>query len=317
MSDSSITCRWVVAHEPLDLFLRSANIFKNIIEKESNGRIKIEVYTKSEFDNENNLDQNQGLYRALEDNKFEMAQFQTTAVGTHYKNFFVFDMPFLFKNHDHATRVLDGAIGENLLELLSKNTSMRGLAFTYSGGFRVMVSNQPLTGLDDIKGKTVSCAESPITEKIYDILGANTILDDSGDDLSAHFARMKDINFDGGETTLVRFDKVKDKTPYITNTQHSLFLTTIVVSNEFWDTLSDSDKKIFKDTAKKTALIERTETINDSARFVEESKERCKGFFEFNADEMVKFKNLTSQIYKSDLVKNIFTPALLKKIVAA
>jgi hypothetical protein len=32
---------------------------------------------------------------------------------------------------------------------------------------------------------------------------------------------------------------------------------------------------------------------------------------------MVKFKNLTSQIYKSDLVKNIFAPALLKKIVAA
>jgi TRAP-type C4-dicarboxylate transport system substrate-binding protein len=316
MTETSINCRWVVAHEPLNLFLRSANTFKNIIEKETSGRINIEVLTRKEFFSNPSYNHSASFYKSLRDNKFQMAQFQTTAIGSKFNNFYIFDMPFLFQDHDHASRVLDGSIGENLLELLGKNTAMRGLAFTYSGGFRIMVSNQPLKKIDDIKGKTVSCSESPITKKVYDILGANAILDEHGDDLSAHFERMKDINFDGGETTLVRFDKVKHKTPFITNTNHSLFLTTIVISNDFWNSLSENDQKLFKETAKKTALIERTETIKDSEKFVEQSKNRCSGFFEFGVDEMKKFKEMTSEIYKSELVKNLFAPTLLKKIMA-
>jgi TRAP-type C4-dicarboxylate transport system substrate-binding protein len=311
-----VNLNWVVAHEPLDLFLRSANTFKDIIEKETNGRIKINVQTKSEFFN-TPQDQKVKFYRALRENKFQMAQFQTTAIGSHYDNFFVFDLPFLFKDHEHAKRVLDGSIGENLLDLLSKNTGMRGLAFTYSGGFRIMVSNSPIKNLDDIKQKTLSCAESPITQEMYNILGANTVLDEEGDDLSKHFERMVDIDFDGGETTLVRFDKVKDKTPFITNTQHSLFLTTIVISNDFWNNLSEEDKNLFKQTAKKTALMERQETIADSVKFVEDSKNRCAGFFEFSVDEINKFKELTKEIYNSNLVKKMFTPALVKKILTA
>jgi TRAP-type C4-dicarboxylate transport system substrate-binding protein len=312
-----VNLTWVVAHEPLHLFLRTANAFKNIIEEQTNGRINVTILTKSEFYNDPNAANRRGFFSDLVNNRFQMAQFQTTALGTKYKNFHIFDLPFLFKDHAHATRVLDGSIGENLLDLLSKNTKVRGLAFTYSGGFRVMVSNSPIKNLEDIKGKTISCSESPIAEEIYNILGANPVLDRSGHDLSVHFDENPDIDFDGGETTLVRFDRVKEKTPYITNTKHSLFLTTIVISNEFWDSLSNEDKELFKDAAKKTALAERQETITDSEAFVDESKSRCAGFFEFTKEEMVKFKEATLEIYSSELLKKLFIPAIVKKIRTA
>jgi len=299
------------------LFLRSAKTFKEIIEFKSNGRIQIEILTKSEFFNNQKYINSGSFYKSLKNDNFQMAQFQTTAIGTKYKNFHIFDLPFLFKDHEHASRVLDGSIGKNLLDLLGKNIGIQGLAFTYSGGFRIMVSNQPIKTLNDIKDKTLSCSESPITKQMYQLLGANVILDEDGDDLSVHFNRNLDINFDGGETTLVRFDKVKNKTPFITNTKHSLFLTTIVINNQFWDTLSNEDKLLFKTTAKKTALIERNETIEDSKNFEENSAEKCNGMFEFSEQEMKKFKELTSTIYSSEITKELFTPALVKKILVA
>jgi len=311
-----INLTWVVAHEPLELYLRSVKTFKEIIESESDNRIKINILTKEEFCNQFDI-KKYGFMRAIIKNEIQMGQFQTTAIGSKYKNFHLFDLPFLFRDHEHARKVLDGSIGENLLELLGKNTGMRGLAFTYSGGFRIMVSSKPIKTLTDIKNKILSISESPITQKMYDLLEGITVLDKEGDDLSTHLNNNPDIDFDGGETTLVRFDKVKEKTPFITNTKHSLFLTTIVISEIFWNTLSEEDKILFKNAAKKTALLERTETIEDSKNFELDAKNRCEGFFQLSDSEIQKFKDLTSEIYKSDLVKNIFSPVVLKKIIAA
>jgi TRAP-type C4-dicarboxylate transport system substrate-binding protein len=312
---NNIELTWVVAHEPLDLFIKSANTFKRIIENESNGRIKINVITREQFHEKNHDSKDDGFYRYLKNNEFQMAQFPSGILGRRYADFFAFDLPFLFRDHEHARKVLDGRIGQFLLEKLSEKSDVQGLAFTYSGGFRVIVSETPVKKLEDITGMTLSCAESPVVKETYELLGAKVVLDEDGFDLHSHFEREPNIKFDGGETTLVRYEKIKTLMPYITNSKHSLFLTTIVISNQFWNTLSEEDKILFQTAAKKSALEERTTTIQDTEEFINNSKQHCKGFYQLDDEQLERMKILTSSVYKSNFVKNHISPALVKKIV--
>ena len=57
------------------------------------------------------------------------------------------DMPFIFEDHEHATRVLEGEVGEFLLDKITEKSNVRGMAFTYSGGFRNVLSNKKVNSL--------------------------------------------------------------------------------------------------------------------------------------------------------------------------
>lgn len=309
-----INLKWVVAHEPIELFLRSANIFSNIIREMSDDRINIEILSISEWRKKYNLDESVRGYQSLKDNIIQMGQYQTTVMGMLDKNYNILDMPFLFKDHDHVDRVLNGKIGDTLLKSLGRNSPLTGLAFTYSGGFRIMINKEPITKLDELNGKSFSCVPSSVISETLKSIGINPVIDTSWgiDD-----QELSGLKLDGSETTFVRFEKVKDDYPYIVDTKHSLFLTTIVINTEFYNSLSEKDKEIFNIAAKKAAEQERKQTIADSIDFKNNHTDLCSGLYEFSEKDIEKFKLLTRSLYTSDFAKKSFTPGLLKKIEAA
>ncbi|MEY4432903.1 MAG: hypothetical protein RLZZ44_1033 [Bacteroidota bacterium] len=310
-----LNVKWVVAHEPIDLFLKSAKRFSEIIANLSNGRIEVEVLTQKEWKQKYNIDENVKVFGSLKKNDIQMGQYQTTFLGTLYKNYNILDMPFLFKDHEHVDRVLNGRIGDNLLRLLGKESPLTGLAFTYSGGFRIMINKEPITKLEEFKNKNITCVPSPVITEIFKTIGANVIHDESwGIDEQFDIANASIDEIDSSETTFVRYSKVKNKFPYIVDSKHSLFLTTIVINNDFYNGLSEEYKEIFTLAAKEAALIERKQTIADSEDFVKNHKELCSGLFEFSSEDIEKFKLATRSLYNSNFAKDFFTPGLLKKI---
>ncbi|MCB0363390.1 MAG: hypothetical protein KDD35_11740, partial [Bdellovibrionales bacterium] len=64
----------------------------------------------------------------------------------------VLDMPNIFTDHRHARQVLDGKVGSELQESLLKgsNNRVRGLAYTYSGGWRNIYSTKNIRFLKDL-----------------------------------------------------------------------------------------------------------------------------------------------------------------------
>src|SRR5258705_2142326 len=131
--------RWVLAHEPIELFVRAAKRFTQEVNERAAGQLDIEYMTLSEYAERYNGGKKvtkHDLLDLMESGAIEMSPMYTTWLGERYSHDIrVLDLPFLFRDHDHAAAVLDGEIGECLLEGLSK-TRLKGLAFTYSGGFR-------------------------------------------------------------------------------------------------------------------------------------------------------------------------------------
>ena len=95
------TIRWVLAHEPIELFLRAAKRFKATMEKTAPGRLNYEILTLSEYaDKYKNGAKitKHDLLQLMEDGDIEMSQMYTSTLGRkHHRDMWALDMPFLFR----------------------------------------------------------------------------------------------------------------------------------------------------------------------------------------------------------------------------
>lgn len=150
--------RWVIAHEPLDLFERAAVDFQNFVnEAQSAEKIEVEVMTLSEYSEKYNDGvqvTKHNLLDLMEQGKIEMSQMYTTWLAEDIEHdMLALEMPFIFEDHEHATRVLEGEVGEELLDKITEKSNVRGMAFTYSGGFRNIITDKTVTSLKDLGKK--------------------------------------------------------------------------------------------------------------------------------------------------------------------
>ena len=308
------TIRWVIAHEPIDLFLRAANRFSMQVNEQTNGAIDIEVLSLTDYATKYNNGKKvtkHDLLQLMEDGTVEMSQMYTTWLGHYNKDMFVLDLPFLFRDHEHADRVLEGTIGEYLLEGLEQSSAVRGLAFTYSGGFRIVPSQQEYATVDAFKGAKIRTAKSPVAVDTFLAVGATPIDTVELEEMN-EAARAGVI--DAGESTFVRVIPLEqDKSfAYVNDTAHSLFLTSIIVANGFWDTLDTATQEIMKDAALNAARIERRESIVDVASVKETLGNRV---IEMSASETDKFKTATEVVYTK--YADYFSNDLINKIKSA
>lgn len=305
--------RWVLAHEPIDLFLRAANRFsKEIIEK-TNGQIEIEVMTLSQYEQKyanGKKVTKHDLLDLMESGEIEMSQMYTTTLGKFNKDMFVLDMPFLFRNHEHAASVLEGQIGKGLMAGLAKVSNIQGLAFTYSGGYRMIAATKPIHTVEDLKGLKVRVAKSPVAEDCFTAVGAIPVP-----------MELEEINeaigqelIDGGESTYPRFYSMKQNevSQFVNDTQHSLFLTSILVGKNFWNTLDPQLQSLMTEAALIAASIERKESVEDIKIIQNKCKEDGIAIVTLSLAEQDKFKVATQSVYTK--YKSFFTDGLVDKI---
>jgi len=144
--------RWVIAYEPLDLFERAAKDFQDYLNAAQTAEtIEVEVLTLTEYSQKYNngvIVTKHDLLDLMEQGKIEMSQMYTTWLAEKYEHdLLALDMPFIFEDHAHATRVLEGEVGETLLNKITESSNTRGLAFTYSGGFRNVIVSKKVSAL--------------------------------------------------------------------------------------------------------------------------------------------------------------------------
>lgn len=261
--------RWVIAHEPLNLFLRAAEDFeRRVNEQQSEHKIEVEIMTLTEYSQRYNngvVVTKHDLLDLMEAGKIEMSQMYTTWLAEKYEqDFLVFDLPFLFKDHDHATRVLEGEVGETLLTKLTDKSNVRGLSFTYSGGFRQMIANKRVSTLEELAGTPVRSNRNPVAQATIAALGMKPVV-----------AEVEDLRkvvvegqAEGGETNYPRMYPLRQNevTKTVIDTGHSLFLTSMIVGDRFWNTLSPEVQAVIKKAAILAGREERAETIRDGAR---------------------------------------------------
>ena len=149
-----------------------------------------------------------------------------------------------------------------------------------------------------------------MAEDTFTALGAKPVpldLEEVGD-------AVKKGMIQGAESTYPRYYSMRqnEQLDVLNDTEHSLFLTSIVVGQKFWSSLAPDLQKLMSESAVLAARVEREESIQDAV----ETKEKCQKagiqVVSLSKSEQEKFKAATQGIYRK--YNDYFSAGLVESI---
>jgi tripartite ATP-independent transporter DctP family solute receptor len=167
----------------------------------------------------------------------------------------VLAMPFLFRSIEHQEKVLDGTIGNEILDSFEPYGFV-GLAFYDSGARSIYNSVRPVRSIADMKGLRLRVQQSELMSDMIKALGAQPVELPYGQVLTGLATKL----IDGAENnwpSFVTTDHYK-YAGYYTLTEHTMSPEVLVMSLKAWQSLSADDQKIFRDAALESSQFMRT-----------------------------------------------------------
>jgi TRAP-type C4-dicarboxylate transport system substrate-binding protein len=306
--------KWVIAHEPIGLFLKVADSFAKEVNEQTGGKFNIEVLSLSDYAtkyNDGKKITKNDLMELVNTGAIEMSHIYTTWLADYNKDLHALDLPFLFRDHDHADAVLEGPIGSDLLAGVSKQSNIKAMSFTYSGGYRVVPANFKADTVEAWQGKTVRTSRSPVAVETFKLLGAEPKENIALEEMNA---AAKAGEIEAGESTYVRVFPLQQNEAFsvVNDTAHSLFLTSIIVNQDFFNQFDAETRQIMSTAAFNAARKERRESVADIPNILAECEEKGVMVVTMSEKEKAKFKEITSQVYEK--FADYFTPGLVNGI---
>ena len=213
------------------------------LEKATNGRISIQMYPSMQLGGEKEMIE-QAQVGAL-----QIARISLGPMGPLVPELNAFNLPFVFRDPAHMTKVVTGPIGDEMLKKLSEHptSNLIGIAWM-TGGTRNVYSKKPVRGMDDLKGQKIRMMGNPIFVDTMNAMGGNGV------------AMGYDQLINGLQTGVV--DGAENNEPsyssgqhyryakYYSMTQHLIIPEILVFSKRTWQTLSKEDQDLIIKEAK-------------------------------------------------------------------
>lgn len=151
----------------------------------------------------------------------------------------VYDVPFLFRNANHAEAVARGQVGAGL----SAKFADKGLVLLATGkqGFRDMTnSKRPIRSPDDVRGLRLRVIPNDIYIMTFKALGAEPV----PMDFPLVYGALHDGRIDGQENPVstIAGSHLGDVQKYYTSTHHFFAVIFFVANKAYFDKLSPEDR---------------------------------------------------------------------------
>lgn len=220
----------------------------NMIADRSGGRDQIRVFHSRQLGEEKETIE-QTRAGAIDLNRTNGA-----LIGNFVPAMNVLAMPFLFRSIEHLQKVLDGPIGNEILNSFEP-FGFVGLAFYDSGARSIYNSVRPIRTLADVKGLRLRVQQSQLMSNMVRALGAEPVELPYGQVITGLATKL----IDGAENnwpSFVTTDHYKFA-GYYTLTEHTMSPEVLVMSKKAWESLSADDRKLFRDAARQSNLFMR------------------------------------------------------------
>lgn len=222
-------------------YAAGANAFAEELAKRSNGRFKVEQFPSSQLGGEREM------IEGLQLGTLDLVVTSTGPVGNFVPETLITDIPFLFRNYDHARAVLDGPIGQEILAKFPKH-GLVALAW-WENGFRHLTnSKRAVNGPEDMRGLKVRTMENQVHMTAFRTIGALPTPMAFPELLTA----LQQGTVDGQENPIpvIVSAKLAQMQKHLSLTGHVYSPALLLIAPSLWNGLSDADKKLFLEAAK-------------------------------------------------------------------
>jgi len=280
-----------------DAFHVAAEKFKELTEKSSKGEITVNIFPNAKLGDERTL------LERMKMGIVDAAIITTGPIINFVPSFGVIDLPFIFRDPDHAYKVLDGPIGQKLLVLM-ETQGWKGLAFGERGFRNLTNSKRKVVTPGDIKGLKIRVMQNPVYVDSFTALGANAVPMAWTEVLTA----LQQGTVDGQENPLnviVAF-KLNEMQKYLSITRHAYAPAVILMSMKLWQKLTPAQQALVKDAAQGAAVFERDWDNKMEAVWLKDLQ--AKGMMVSNPDLKL-FREAAKPVYDK------YTPAFGKELI--
>ncbi|WP_417768121.1 TRAP transporter substrate-binding protein [Stappia sp.] len=231
-----------------DGFHAAATKFKELVAERSDGKITVEIFPNATLGDERTL------LEGMQIGTVDMGVITNGPVSNFLEEMAVFELPFLFPSPEAAYKVLDGEIGQELLDRLSE-VNLKGLAYAERGFRNLTNSKRPVNTPADLSGLRVRVMENPVYIDSFRELGADAIPMAWTEALTA----MQQGTIDGQENPVgvVYSFKLNETQTNMTMTRHTYAPAIFVMGMPKWSQLSEETQQIVRQAAQEAAEYER------------------------------------------------------------
>ena len=220
------------------------------LETATNGRISIQMYPLMQLGGEKEMIE-QAQVGAL-----QIARISVGAMGPVVDDLNVFNLPFIFRDEAHMRKVIDGPIGQELLDRVSNSPQSRLIVLGWmDAGTRNVYSNKPVTKPEDLKGMKIRMMGNPIFVETMNAMGGNGISMGFNELYGALQTGVVDGAENNPPTLLAQNHYTVSKVYSLTG--HLIIPEIFVFSKRNWEALSKEDQALLKKFSREAQFEER------------------------------------------------------------
>jgi TRAP-type transport system periplasmic protein len=266
---------------------RAAKVFAQEVEKASGGKMKVRAIGAAA------LGPDVQMQQALIGGAQEMMVGSTATLVGISKEMGLWDTPFLFANAKEADAILDGPIGQKVMDKLQEK-GLVGLVY-WENGFRNLTnSKRPVTKLEDLDGIKLRVMQNTVYLDSFKLLGANAI----PLPFSELFSALETKTVDGQENPFntILSSKFFEVQKYMSVTNHVYSPWIVLVSKKWWDGLSKDEQKVLLDAARVSRDFERKDTRDEAVKALTDLKAKGMQINEVAPAEVARMRDKLTRV---------------------
>ena len=220
------------------------------LEQATNGRLSVQMYPAMQLGGEKEAIE-QAQIGAI-----AFARVSVGALGPVVDDLNVFNMPYVFRNTAHMQQVIDGPIGQELLDKVTNSgKGLIGLCWMDAGARNFYDTKKPIKTVADLKGLKIRVIGNPIFVDMANAMGGNGVA--MGYDQV--FSALQTGVVDGAENNPPSyvFDNHYQVAKFYTIDEHLIVQEMLVLSKKAWDAMSKDDQALLRKFAKEAQQEER------------------------------------------------------------
>lgn len=281
-----------------------ATMLAELVEKNSRGQMKIEVFPDGQLGGERDL---------AEGTRLGTVDMAVAAAGSvlplWVPEFQIVEMPFLFRDRAHAYTTLDGGLGDDLKALAEKK-GLKVLGF-WEVGFRNMTNNRKaVVEPKDMQGLKIRVQQSKVYVEMMKSMGAiGTPIA-----FTELYSALQQGVVDGQENPIatIRSMNYFEVQKHLSLTFHTYTPGAVMISPKRWNSLSAEEKDVLQRSVKEAAQLQRKAVADKEAEDLAFLK--SKGMVVVEKPDVEAFRKATASVYQA--MADVVPPALVNKVRA-
>ena len=220
------------------------------LETASNGRIKLKMFPGGVLGGEKEM------IEQTQVGAIDILRTSLGPIGPVVPEVNVFNMPFVFRNEAHMRAVIDGPIGDEMLQKISESSAKLVALGWMDGGSRSLYTKKPVRTPEDLKGQKIRMMGNPLFVDTMNAMGGNGISMGYGE----VFTALQTGVVDGAENNPPSYFTSNHYTTgakYYTQTNHLIIPEIFVMSKITWNKLGAADQALVRKYAREAQFEQR------------------------------------------------------------